>query len=428
MMADPVHEITNTPHRDFNFVDPIRTLKRGMVGANLTGSIAYRSYSYAPGALRAEMVTDEFGKYAENIVIAGGSVLAYAERASGVRYSNEGLTIPTSNWFQSSDIDIYLRVTDHREALQVTEFFLRRFPPVGSVRRSAYALSYECEISAWLNCPVFQTAEKCICNDKKCVKLQIIDRMLPKTVIIENDIQELFSTYDLDCCKWALYANKFYTTPSAVRAFTKRICHIKWAKVTDSLIPRMARYFTRCYDFEIDGYDSRSVEFPDAIAKILTIAGSQHPDMDSFDFNEELPSSNYELRTIYDKHMFHMFKNFGWRHQMPYMLCAEERSDVWQIIMDGTQPKSYLEDWSLEMYNHMAENILWMANTCENDRSVMRDICIKSVAEWCNVCMAFKLPPMFNSAEFIGIGLTAEVFQRFWQPKGASKTVINVIW
>jgi hypothetical protein len=158
----------------------------------------------------------------------------------------------------------------------------------------------------------------------------------------------------------------------------------------------MARYYRRCYDFEIEGIPRvRSHSFKDAIQKILEIVTDENAVKDMPESNYEKQHNSYFANT---DPMFSIFKAHGISGEQPYMVCADpdQSAEVWQIVSQGTQPESYMKDWSMTALGKMCEYIVWMANTEEN-RSNMQDIVIKTVNDWIDlVIKTVNLGPMFS--------------------------------
>ena len=184
--------------------------------------------------------------------------------------------VPNStNRFRSSDLDLYVRANSPSESWAITKELMESLNPSGVVVRTKYAISFYSDMD---NFPSATATIRSTLGDggKHFIKVQIINRVIPKTDSITDDLYHLFETFDMDCCKWACDGERFYTTDRAKDAYTSRICHVPWSRLTDSSVVRMARYYSRCYDFEIEEYDSRRVVFPQAVQKIAEIVRSRN--------------------------------------------------------------------------------------------------------------------------------------------------------
>lgn len=344
------------------------------------------------------------------VIAAGGCVLAAAENINPYTYHND---VDTLNKFKASDLDLYIRANSAAEAQDTIRRVLEYANPIGDVVRTKYALSFYCAIGRCLSVSGWDciTTTTVAHPGVELIKVQVIDRVIPYTASITDDIGQLFETYDLDCCKWACDGEHFYTTERAKDAYRSRICHVPWSKLTDSSLTRMARYYKRCYDFEIEGYDSRQLIFPLAIQKIAEIiAAGKDP--------TGLPSSSYakvgEFSDVGGNPMLKMFKSYGKFGAQPYMICGI-REDAMHMVMNGTQPDPYMFDWCFETMNKMAETVLWLVSqNKEEDRVRTRGYCVETIDEWKRIMATVRFPPMFSAAQPNFTGLTTVVYEKYW--------------
>jgi hypothetical protein len=351
-----------------------------------------------------------------SVVAAGGSVLSAVEHLNPHSYYNNEAGKTSENDFTASDLDLYIRANSAEEAQGVVQSLLEYASPYGIVVRSRYALSFYCEADKCIAPGWGLVALSVVHPNKDLIKVQIIDRFIPRTASPTDDINCLFETFDLDCCKWACDGYHYYTTERAIDAYRNRICYVPWQRISDSSINRMARYFERCYDFEIEGYDSRQVVFPQAVQKIAEIIRTRKPTPD-------LPMSNYSNVGGEDSAggnpMFKMLKNYNKLGFMPYAICGT-KDDAMHMVMKGTQPETYMFDWCLETLNKMAGTVLWLVSpNSEEDRERVRGYCITNIEGWKRITAeSVSFPPMF-SEPFKITSLSLEVYEKYWKPERA---------
>lgn len=348
-----------------------------------------------------------------NIIAAGGSVLSAIEYASHVKYANNPISVCATNLRKASDIDLYVRGNSQQEILQTVNALINYLTPAGDVTRSEYAISFYAPYDKCINSCINVFVDMHAIEGFKppYVKIQIIDRPLPRSADIKDDIAQLFSTYDFDMCKFAHDGDFFYTTDRATETFVTRICKVPYSKLTDSTISRMARYALRCYDFEIEGCgcdDERKFNFPEATAKINLIAKSDKTlDCDG------LPSSNYAKSNA--NSMFKMMKAYGRNGSLPH-LAFGNTEDIRYMIGECSQPVGYMTDWKMTTLGKMCETITWMSISSESDREMMQMACVRSIQEWDQICStALKFREMFSKPpEFVG--LSDEIKEKYWKP------------
>ena len=344
------------------------------------------------------------------VIAAGGSVLGFIEANSPFRYMNNNMS--NSNSFLSSDLDLYIRANTPKECSDVLKELLTELNPIDLVQRSQFALTLTTSSRRCLyqNTHIIEEADTTI-------KVQIIEKLLPYTASIQDDIKTLFDSYDLDCCKWATDGRNIYNTARSVNAFKTRICHIPWDKITDSSVSRMAKYYQRCYDFEIEGYNKEIVEFPDAVSKIIEICTTS--------VNQE-PLSYYDKNTLsvkiegHQNVMFCMYRTYMQNGVLPHMICGSP-SDLSYIINVGKQPmETYFSDWMMDTMNKMCEKLLWMS--LEDERSTMQDICIRALENWKDIMQnTMNFGPMFQTCS-IKASLSQSCLEKYWTPKNAETT------
>lgn len=423
-MTERVFAIENAPKPDNPFWHGIEA-KIGMIGRHAQparggrpGRGTYANSCFMadqPRKFHPEVFTVcrlAWGK----VIVAGGCALALAESSNAYMYHND-IDRSSKSKFRASDLDLYIRAASHSEAPDVVSNLLEYLNPTGVVVRTKYALSFYCDISRCIE----ELGWDCIRYNPKTriIRVQIIDRVVPRTASIEDDLSYLFQTYDLDCCKWASDGQKMYTTDSAIEAYVSRLCIVPWSKVTDSTIPRMARYFSRCYDFDIEGFSTERTFFPGALEKIAELLRTKVSLSD-------LPQSNYSTTSDYSSTcgadpMFRMFRAHGQTGAEPYMICGT-KEDAMHMVLRGTQPDTYMFDWCMETMNKMAETVLWMVSPDhEEDRAKFRECCSTTIDEWRNIMRhRVRFPRMFSEPLQL-VGLSPEVFQKYWQPQPICK-------
>lgn len=365
------------------------------------------------------------------LVAAGGSVLSMLERESGhsyVLYDPSNGEVAGRSGFASSDVDFYVRANSPEGRRAVVAEVLRNvMPPVGKVVRTQFAISWEAKLSdvygdwhkygggdavLWR----FKGASRA--SRDKVVKVQIINRTLPRTVDAAADIDHIFATYDLDCCKWAFDDRGLYGTPRALDALVSRICRVPRERISDSLVSRMARYLKRCYDFEIE-QDYRTtppnvrIYYPKACAEVVGLVRSGLASHGV----RELPLSGYDFAMICERDrdvMFTQMKAFGASGQLPYAICAtpEEAKAFVEGGGQGCAPM-YWAEWTMKTMNRMCEQITWMALANQSDRDAMQEACLRSLEAWKGVAHGLDLRPMFSTVPPFNQA-TREVMEKYW--------------
>lgn len=344
-----------------------------------------------------------------SVIVAGGSVLSCIENSRSITVSVEN----GNQKFISSDIDLFIRANSPEESRAIVDRLMVELKPIGVITRSRFALSYYTEPG--LSMYYFRTVSTYKIEGRDCVKIQIIDRPIPRTDDIKQDIAHLFKTFDLECCKWATDGNMFYSTPMAIKCLSTRICQVPFDKISDAAISRMARYYLRCYDFEVIDSFGEVTKYPNAVAKILECIGDERA-------RSNMPNSSYETLSLdHASPMTQMFKNFGVLNMSPIAICGTSE-DLRHIIDVGTQTDRYLEEWEMEILGVMSENVTWMACDSLSDRSMVQDCCVRSVQKWKRVCREtpslgsmFSHPPNF-------VRLSEECRQRYWQAGSSSSS------
>ena len=378
------------------------------------------------------------------LIAAGGSVLAMLERESGHTYvlldPSTGAVVGRSV-FASSDVDFYVRAhTPEGRRAVVAQLLSEVMPPVGKVVRTQFAISWEAKLSDVYGpkhpfvdgTAVFWHHKGSGPDAPKVVKVQVINKTLPRTPLdVAADVDRIFETYDLDCCKWALDDKGLYGTRRSLDALFSRICRISPEKITDSLVPRMARYLKRCYDFEIE-QDFRTtppdvrLSYPTACAEVVGMLRSGNASHAA----KELPLSGYDVAFISERDrdvMWAQMKRHGSCGDVPHAICARY-DEAWALVYAGSQKAciGYWNDWKMKTMGRMCESVTWMALASQRDREEMQETCLRSLAAWEAVVGALDLLPMFDTVPPFNKS-TPAVYDKYWLPKGQIKPTIFVI-
>ena len=400
----------------------------GMLGRNVPqDSIGIFTATEWRGQINKSLIGDCFhvcNVMNQRIVVAGGAVLAYVEGSSPLTYHNNELCDSRSD-FEASDLDVYIRGNCAAECRQTLSDLMAYLEPNSElIVRSKYAVSFYARMSKVFGkySETYGGIRKYWCNHSFYIKVQVINRPMPRTQKIMQDIEHLFETYDLDCCKWASDGVRIYSTERALEALKTRKVTVRFSRLSDSAIPRMARYYGRCYDFEVENFFGNVAYFPDAIAKIMEIAKSKNRDIC------DLPCSDYitigESSVMGGDPMTEMYEAYGRNGTPPHLLCGSAK-DVWHLVM-GKQPEEYLKmEWCMRIMNKMCETITWMAVSNAEDREIMQKACIGSLQEWVEIMSKIDLSPMYESLVPFG-NLSPEVREKYWKSAVRVK-IYNVI-
>lgn len=364
------------------------------------------------------------------LVAAGGSVLSLIEREAMntyVSYDPQDGNVIGRCGFASSDVDFYVRAgcAESRRAV-VNEVLRNVMPPVGKVVRTQFAISWEAKLD-----DVYGIRHR-YCEGgavlwrfkggEKVVRVQIINRTLPHSEDAAADINLIFNDYDFDCCQWAFDDRGLYSTERSYKALHTRICIIPFGRISDSLVSRMARYYKRCYDFEIEG---SPFQYPKACAEVISIVRSGN----AAEGVRHLPLSGYDYASICERErdvLFTQLKAFGAGGQAPYAICATpEEAD--QIVASGLQASApqYWFQWYMRTMNRMCELITWMALSDASDKDAMQQACLRSLDAWKNVLFALELYPMFEIEPPFNL-CTTEVFNRYWIGERTERSIYLV--
>ena len=355
---------------------------------------------------------------AGDVIAAGGSVLATVELFNrGYRFiAADNDTFGHSN-FTSSDMDLYVRANDAEAARAITMKLIAKLKPFGLMVRSEFAISFHADSTA-ANRSVVGAEPETIVKDHGNIKVQIISHCIPHTCNIEDDISKLFASFDLDCCKWAMAPGGIYASDSAILALTNRICFVRYDKLSDSVISRMARYARRAYDFEVVKLvDSewKIMHYPAACIKIReTLSGS---------IDTLIPDSGYIQSRMKptDDVLFQQMQRYGANNEMPHMIVVEPEEAV-AIVYGGKQSSSFFWSWRMETMNKMCEASTWFACESRADREDIQKIGIRSIAAWERVVKSMDLGPMFSSTPKYRI-FSDETRARYWSDVPITPTI-----
>lgn len=226
-----------------------------------------------------------------------------------------------------------------------------------------------------------------------------------------DDLQPLFDYYDFDCCKFALAfssegsKHKMYTTSDAIKCVSTRIVTVRLDRISDSIISRMGKYWSRGFDFVIESYDPALITFP-AMRRVIEFIKNKMT-------SREMIGSVYETYGVQNDPLMFQMKRYGKSRYIPSTIVGEGE-DIMQLVAKGTQPERFFDDWVFTALNKMCENVLYMALGSEKDASDMRDMCCRSVDRYRADMMNIRMGPLFAHGGVANIPRTADM--TLWAP------------
>lgn len=246
-------------------------LSSGVVGwTNSLGPVARQVSTRDINMNELANVADMFEvcKAVPGVIACGGAVCTFVDVLV-----NRLHIYRTPEVVETSDLDLYIRARSQSEYLAKLNELLRVLKPCGKAIRTKFALTVYVDSVHFYNSVVrmFRISRtqgpaildyiqkppiklvKCPgAGDNLCAKVQIVGVPIRETdqgwfADVERDV---FSSYDLDCCKFATNGFSLQCTLAARDAvFLTRQCNLPWHFA--GAPERLAKYYNRGYDFNI---------------------------------------------------------------------------------------------------------------------------------------------------------------------------------
>lgn len=162
----------------------------------------------------------------------------------------------------ATDLDLYPRANTADEVEKIVKRLCEYLAPVGEVIMSKYAITFTVDGEAFKKRVLKIDDDAVIMAHRNPMyyggwdphpvyKVQLIAQAIPDTGDLCRDLSSLFAHYDLPCCKFATDGKDVYSCRDAISTvFETRVNRVHWTRLHST--KRIAKYYGRCYDFEIE--------------------------------------------------------------------------------------------------------------------------------------------------------------------------------
>jgi hypothetical protein len=359
------------------------------------------------------------------IIVAGGCVSCIMDPNTDF-----GKRVPANQ--MASDVDLYVRSNDPNEARATVRKLCDFLHPKGDVLLSKCAMSMEIDSDTFnkkvIHYQYLQDSLVMAYNRKtkpgRFYRIQIISQLIPDTGDPCKDLHDLLLQYDLPCCSFATDGKNIYGTNQAIDAmFRTRMVRAHWTNLTSP--SRMAKYYNRGFDFEIEGPDGNTLNVhPNSKGagviyeklnahKTITRDVNDDDKMTPYDAHTSMCSSDTNILTL-------SLQKFicGDTDPMVPIVCGDAETDIDHLLLHGTMSPAYILDWMCLTMNSFCETLLTdnpMISPEEEDISKSK-FALKLDEFMSVVKDTLKVPLLFNNGtkRVIPPNLDFEVFARDW--------------
>ena len=410
----------------------------------------YPSRFIQPGKINANLDASVFKicKVLPYVIAAGGCV------ASTINYQSEFFDLQGLNSNSlASDLDLYVPSSNTEEAASHIKSICEYLKPVGDVVMSRYAVSmyvskrifstrvlsgnctYYPVIRAYLSNIDGDSTTKMVDDDDEHIyfKVQIIAHHLSGNIF--QCLQELFSHYDLPCCKFATNGRSFFATRSAVETtFRTRVNRVPWAKMVSER--RIAKYYKKFYDFVVLGPDGKTeIEVHPRSVGMNSIREaldkSSVADCTKQETAVKWLSADEDLDTCYVlKQMVTSNKNYPmWvldlsfdcfmdGKPLPELVCGNASTDTEYIIRTGRTHINKATDWMYMRMNRFCEELCARGEAnkfTSEDMIKARSDFANKIDQFMDIIKNHSIPPFMHAGElFYENNTDFEAFRRHW--------------
>lgn len=309
----------------------------------------------------------------------------------------------------SGDLDLYICAEDQREAVRKLSALITVLRPVGMCSITKYAISMFVKSEHFTEsvCIPANHVDYPFQTQNGSIKVQVINGFIQSGSDTLGCCAELFSTFDLSCCKFATDGENLYASHDAITTmFDTRINRLSRDKLSGSTPWRLAKYFRRMYDFVVEDVPPE-VGMTEGLAAVLAICTNSYVDPSG-------ATSWYDWENIANGNpLTYAFGNFIKRSSLK-MICGDA-SRIHDMIESGRQPREELSDWCFKHLSKECERIMKTVYLDE-DKELARGIVCKTVDSFMAFMEAVDMRDslMMSSLTRLLPHESAEDIERIW--------------